>query len=62
MKAKFVTQNEISFEVESSEEALLLEGFLDMDGKLEVWDVDAVYLTEGSGVKKVVIVKSNMED
>jgi len=62
MKAKFFTRNAISFEAESPEEAMLLEAFLKMEGKLKVWDEDTVYLAEEAGAKKVVIVKSNMED
>jgi len=62
MKAKFFTRNAISFEVESPEEAMLLEAFLEMEGKLKVWDEDTVYLAEEAGVNKVVIVKSIMED
>ena len=62
MKAKFITRNAISFEVESPEEAMLLEAFLEMEGKLRVWDNDTVYLAEEAGVEKVVILKSIKED
>ena len=62
MKAKFITRNAISFEVESPEEAMLLEAFLEMEGKLRVWDNDTVYLAEEAGVEKVVILKSIRDD
>ena len=62
MKAKFFTRNAISLRVESPEEAMLLEAFLEMEGKLKVWDEDTVYLAEEAGANKVIIVKSIMED
>lgn len=56
MKAKFFTRNSISLIVESPEEAMLLEAFIEMGNNLKIDKNEMTYFLDDNGVKQVLII------